>query len=288
MGSLGMKYLIFGINGMAGHMIAKYLMEQGHTVKGFARRECPFCETIIGDARKEEKVADILQAGRYDYVVNCIGILNKAVDRKLSDGIYLNSVFPHVLSELLRETSTKLIHISTDCVFEGTKGQYTEQDVPDAVSYYGKSKALGEINDEKNLTIRTSIVGPELKPDGIGLFHWFMMQSGEIYGYKKVIWSGITTLQLAKAIEMDIQYPQTGLYHLVNNQSISKKDLLLLFLKYCRKGDIIILNNTDYICNKSLLDTRKSYPFAIPSYEQMVKEMGEWIKAHPIMYRQYL
>lgn len=282
-----MNYLILGINGMAGHIIAQYLIEQGYNVKGFAREHSPVCDTIIGDARKEEDVIHALQSDAYDYVINCIGVLNRFVDANLSDGIYLNSVLPHFVAKQLVGTSTKLIHISTDCVFEGTKGKYTEDDIPDATSYYGRSKALGEVIDEKNLTIRTSIVGPELKQNGIGLFHWFMLQQDEVYGYQKVMWSGVTTLQLAKAIEQDSKTPQTGLYHLVNNQDISKHDLLVLFNQYCRTQRIEIGVNDTLESDKTLRNTRDDQPFTVPSYEEMVQEMGDWINAHSDFYKQY-
>jgi len=282
-----MNYLILGINGMAGHIIAQYLIEQGHNVKGFAREHSPVCDTIIGDARKEQEVIHALQSDAYDYVINCIGVLNRFVDANLSDGIYINSVLPHLVAKQLEGTSTKLIHVSTDCVFEGTKGKYTEDDAPDATSYYGRSKALGEVIDEKNLTIRTSIVGPELKQNGIGLFHWFMSQQDEIYGYQKVMWSGVTTLQLAKAIEQDSKTPQTGLYHLVNNQDISKHDLLVLFNQYCRTRRIEIGVNDTLESDKTLRNTRDEQPFTVPSYEEMVQEMADWIHAHSNFYKQY-
>ncbi len=282
-----MNYLILGINGMAGHIIAQYLIEQGHSVMGFAREHSPVCDTIIGDARKEQDVIHALQLDAYDYVINCIGVLNRFVDANLSDGIYLNSVLPHFVAKQLVGTNTKLIHISTDCVFEGSKGKYTEEDIPDATSYYGRSKALGEVIDEKNLTIRTSIVGPELKQNGIGLFHWFMSQQDEVYGYQKVMWSGVTTLQLAKAIEKDGKRPQTGLYHLVNNQDISKHDLLVLFNQYCRTQRIEIGVNDTLESDKTLRNTREDQPFTVPSYEEMVQEMGDWINAHSDFYKQY-
>ena len=280
-------FLIFGVNGMAGHMIAQYLTEQGHTVYGFARQEGSVCETMIGDATNKEDVRQALQVHAYDYVVNAIGVLNRFVDEHPADGIYLNSVLPHFLAEELADTKTKLIHISTDCVFEGTKGRYTEADRPDASSYYGRSKALGEVCDDKNLTIRTSIIGPELKANGIGLFHWFMMQKAEVFGYQRVIWSGVTTLQLAKVIAQECENPQTGLYHLVNNEFISKYNLLELFDRYCRQNHILIQEETSTISDKSLVNTRKEQPFQVPDYETMIREMGEWISAHPNLYQQY-
>lgn len=281
-------FLILGVNGMAGHIIAQYLKERGHSVYGFARQKSKICETFMGDARSKEDMGRALKAQKYDYVINCIGVLNKSVDAHLADGIYLNSVLPHFLAEELQNTDVKLIHISTDCVFEGTKGHYTEHDQPDATSYYGRSKALGEVVDSKNLTIRTSIVGPEIKNTGIGLFHWFMTQNTEVSGYERVMWSGVTTLQLAKAIEQELRQPQTGLYHLVNNEFISKHNLLVLFNRYCRKRQIDILLNTSMESDKTLINTMKSPIFAVPPYEQMIREMASWIQEHPALYGQYL
>lgn len=282
------RYFIFGINGMAGHVIAQYLKEKGYYVTGFARQESPICKTFAGDARNSADIENALRTARdYDVVVNCIGVLNKYVDEKLSDGIYLNCVLPHLLAEKLQGTKIKLIHISSDCVYEGTRGRYTEKDIPDATSYYGRTKALGEVIDNKNLTIRTSIVGPELKTNGIGLFHWFMNQEGSVEGYKKVIWTGVTTLQLAKAIEADTYSQQTGLYHLVNNEMISKYELLRLFNKYCRKNTIEIRENNTVISDKSVINTQETMTFPVPSYEEMIREMADWIKKHPELYGQY-
>lgn len=283
-----MKYLIMGVNGMAGHIIAQYLSEQGHEVFGFARSNSKICKTYIGDVTDKGTLEQAINAEEYDYVINAIGVLNKFVDQNLSDGIYINSVLPHLLVKYLQKKRTKLIHISTDCVFEGTKGQYTENDVPDATSYYGRSKTLGEVMDGKNLTIRTSIIGPELKSNGIGLFHWFMSQSNEVYGYERVMWSGVTTLQLAKIIACDAKTPRAGLYHLVNNQFISKYELLTLFNNYCRSHQIKIKGNTDLVSDKTLLHTQGDMVFEVPGYEEMVIEMAQWIKNHSKLYGQYL
>lgn len=282
-----MNYLILGVNGMAGHMIAQYLIEQGQEVRGFARSESGLCKTYVGDVTDKESLLHALHEEQYDYVINAVGVLNQFVDRNLPDGIYINSVLPHFLAKQLEDRKTKLIHISTDCVFEGTKGRYTEEDRPDATSYYGRSKALGEVVDEKNLTIRTSIIGPELKSNGIGLFHWFMSQEKEVNGYEKVLWSGVTTLQLAKAIFQDATTPQVGLYHLVNNEFISKYELLLLFNRYCRKYPMEIRPTSAVASDKTLLRTKGEEAFFVPGYEEMIKEMAEWMKNHPELYRQY-
>ncbi len=286
-----MKVIIFGVNGMAGHMAALYLAERGHQVTGFARRLQNLGEGIVcieGDALNQDSVRSVLEEGTYDAAVNCIGILNRAVDAKLSEGIYLNSVFPHFLAECAEDAGARVIHISTDCVFSGSKGQYTEKSTPDAESYYGRSKALGELTDDRNLTLRTSIVGPELKADGIGLFHWFMGQDGEIDGFTKAIWSGVTTLELAKSIEAAMRQNLTGLYHLVNNEEISKYDLLRLFNEYSNRNRTVIHAKDTFVNNKSLLDTRRELDHIVPSYRIMVQEQAEWMENHRDFYRCYL
>lgn len=281
------KFLILGSNGMVGHLTAQYLTEQGQAVTGFAKQQSPICNTITGNALNRQDIIRAVESDEFDYVVNCIGVLNQFVDENPADGIYLNSVLPHLLKQLLSGRKTKLIHISTDCVFEGTKGHYTEADLPDAVSYYGRTKVLGEICDEKNLTIRTSIVGPELKENGIGLFHWFMKQNGSVNGFAKVIWSGVTTLQLAKTILEDTKVNRAGLYHLVNNEVIDKYHLLMLFNQYCRKQKIEIHKSTGLASDKSLVNTQRENVFPVPSYEVMVREMSEWIAQHGSIYQQY-
>ena len=146
---------------------------------------------------------------------------------------------------------------------------------------------MGEVIDCQNLTIRTSIVGPELKNRGIGLFHWFMNQTGDVDGYNNVIWSGVTTLQLAKTIEADITVQETGLYHLVNNQTINKHDLLKLFNSICRSHPVEIRENFSVVNDRSILNTYNEPVFWVPGYEQMVLEMADWIKKHHELYQQY-
>lgn len=281
-----MRYLILGINGMAGHVIGTYLIEKGHDIIGLAKQESKICDTIICDVRDREKFKKALESCSYDVIINCIGVLNKFVDMNLADGIYVNSYLPHYTAQLIANKNVKLIHISTDCVFEGTKGAYKESDIPDSTSYYGRSKALGEVIDDKNLTLRTSIIGPEIKRNGIGLYDWFMKQNGQVSGYTRAIWSGVTTIQLAHAIEQDILLNQKGLYHLSNNENISKYNLLKLMNEYCRNDKLLINKYDDFVNDKSIVNTN-SVKYDVPSYEQMLKEMGEWIREHKELYPMY-
>lgn len=281
-----MKILVLGVLGMAGHVMAAIMQEAGHEVVGLARRSSPFCETIVVDACNPEQVKRILTIGRYDIVINCIGVLNKKVDEDIASGIYLNSVFPHLLEQYTANSKTRVIHISTDCVFSGNIGEYREDSFRDADSFYGRSKALGELNNEKDLTIRTSIIGPELLPGGIGLFHWFMNQNIAIEGYTKALWTGVTTIELAKAVLSVLEKKLCGLVHLVNGEVISKYHLLMLLNKM--REFPIKINPEDRIkINKSLVCTRKDVVHKLPSYEEMVHEMENWIRVHSYMYPQY-
>ena len=169
-----MKFLVLGCNGMAGHTISLYLKEQGHDVFGFDRRESKYINNATGDARDIDFVRNLIVDGKYDTVINCIGILNQFAEENMALASFLNSYFPHFLAEVTDGTDTQVIHMSTDCVFSGKRGEYTEDDFRDGETFYDRSKALGELEDGKNITLRNSIVGPDINPNGIGLMNWFM------------------------------------------------------------------------------------------------------------------
>ena len=173
-----------------------------------------------GNAMDAGFVRELIGVGRYDVVINCIGILNQFAEEKKATAAYLNAFFPHQLAEITDGTDTQVIHMSTDCVFSGERGSYTETDLKDGTTFYDRSKALGELEDEKNITLRNSIVGPDLNPKGIGLLNWFMQQKGEVHGFTKAMWTGQTTLQLAKTMEAAAKEKAHGLYNTVPDTSI--------------------------------------------------------------------
>ncbi|MGL5099262.1 MAG: dTDP-4-dehydrorhamnose reductase family protein, partial [Fusobacteriaceae bacterium] len=219
------KVLIIGSKGMAGHIIKEYLIEKKYDVYSTFRnknREIISSKEFDLDVFDKEKLNEILEKVKPDFVINCVGILNKDAEENPDVAIYVNGYFPHYLDRLSQKHNYKLIHITTDCVFSGKKGGYTEDDFRDADSYYGRSKAIGEVNNSRTLTFRTSIIGPDINKNGIGLFHWFMNQQGTVTGYSKVYWTGVTTLELAKAIEKSFDTDVVGLNHLVNNEKIDK------------------------------------------------------------------
>lgn len=282
-----MRFLICGCNGMAGHTISLYLKEQGHYVFGFDRRKSDLIDSVAGDACDKEFVNDLVLSGNYDTVINCIGILNQAAEDNKALATYLNSYFPHLLAEITKDTNIQVIHMSTDCVFSGKRGEYTEDDFQDGTTFYDRSKALGELNDDKNITLRNSIVGPDINPNGIGLLNWFLKQEGPINGYTKAMWTGQTTLQLAKTMEQAAIRRAHGLYNTVPDKSISKYDLLKLFNKYLRNDSIVINPVEGVNADKSLKRTKFEFDYLVPDYETMVKEMAEWIKNHKDLYPHY-
>lgn len=282
-----MKFFVLGCNGMAGHTIALYLKEKGHDVYGFDKSKSQYIESVAGDARDVDTLKKIIIKGEYDCVINCIGILNQFAEQNKSLASFLNSYLPHFLADVTLEMDTRIIHMSTDCVFSGKRGEYTESDFRDGETFYDRSKALGELEDKKNITLRNSIVGPDINPQGIGLLNWFMQQEGEINGFTKAMWTGQTTLQLAKTMEVAARERVGGLYNMVPDHAISKYDLLSLFNHFLR-GDSLKINPVEGIkADKSLKRTRYEFDYLIPDYGVMIKELAEWIKDHKKMYPHY-
>ncbi|QGQ48273.1 SDR family oxidoreductase [Metabacillus sediminilitoris] len=282
-----MRFLILGATGMAGHVIAIYLKEQGHEVTALTRRPFPYCENIIADITNLPIVSETINNGKYDAVINCIGILNEFAEENKHQAVFLNSYLPHYLSYQTRESKTKIIHMSTDCVFSGKSGNYNENSIRDGETFYDRSKALGELENEKDLTFRNSIIGPDINEYGIGLFNWFMEQNGEINGFTKAIWTGVTTLTLAKAMEKAMENNLAGLYNLVNNDSITKYELLKLFNKYFKDNKLTINKSDKVSLDKSLINSRNDFDFVVPSYEEMIMEMKEWVVSHKELYPHY-
>ncbi|TBO43305.1 dTDP-4-dehydrorhamnose reductase family protein [Pedobacter kyonggii] len=281
------RILVFGAAGMAGHVIYTVLKEKsGVEVFGTIHRkgfdELKRVLDIYDSAKVEEVISDL----KPDVVINCIGVLIREAKSNPANAIYANSYYPHFLARICKQHNCKLIHISTDCVFSGKNGDYTETSVKDAIDVYGISKGLGEVVDETNLTIRTSIIGPELSDSGEGLFDWFMKQNGVVHGYKSAIWSGITTLELAKFILWVLERELTGLIHLTNNMPINKFDLLSLFNNVYNKN-IQVSDQKDYQVDKSFRNTNMAIDYVVPSYEEMLFAQKEFMNEHQSYYTQY-
>lgn len=278
------KILLFGATGMAGHVAYYYLFGTGrYEIVNAVYRTKLTSDSIVVDVRNSNAVRQLVYEIRPDIILNCIGVLIRGSQEHPDNAILVNAWFPHFLVKISDEIGAKLIHISTDCVFSGKKGQYTEEDYRDADDVYGRSKALGEIINNKDLTIRTSIIGPELKMEGEGLFHWFMHQKGEVNGYKTSIWGGVTTLELAKAIVVAIEENLTGLVHLSNGIGITKYDLLCLFRDVWKCYDVRILPYDGNGMDKSIALSSK-FSYVVPGYEKMLQDQYEWMKVNSNLY----
>lgn len=287
-----MKFFICGCNGMAGHTISLYLQEQGHDVYGFDLQESKLIKSFAGNAFDTETIARVIKEGKYDTVINCIGVLNQFAENNHALAAFLNSYFPHFLAKTTEGTDTQVIHMTTDCVFSGKKGSYAEHDLRDGESFYDRSKALGELDDDKNLSLRNSIVGADINPKGIGLLNWFMnnttCEHPIVNGYTKAMWTGQCTYQLAKTMEAAAKERAHGLVNAVPDTDISKYELLKLFNKYLRGGRVQINPVEGVNADKSLKRTNWDFNYHIPDYEQMVAEMAEWIFNHRELYPHYI
>lgn len=283
------KVLILGAGGMAGHMLYYYFTSLKKYQLFTICHTMPLNEnSFILDIYNTEKITKILVDTKPDIIVNCIGVLIKGSQKSIKDAVYINAYYPHLLSGIISKNlqSSKLIHISTDCVFSGEKGNYTFDDKKDALDVYGMTKNLGEVINERDLTIRTSIVGPELKKNGEGLFHWLFSNrtAQELNGYTKSVWSGVTTLELAKAIDFAITADLHDLHQLSNNTQITKYELLKLIASQFNLP-VEIKPVDGIISDKSIISSISGYN--VPSYFEMLNDLHNFMSKNKKLYTQY-
>lgn len=282
-----MRVLVLGSSGMAGHMICLVLESLGYDVTGFARKDNGLIKTVTGDALQTEHLDKVISDGKYDAVINCIGILNSDAEHQKDIAVFLNSYLPHHLCSVCENLNTRVVHLSTDCVFSGKTGSYTETDFPDGGTFYDRTKALGEIIDRRNLTLRTSIIGPDIDPNGIGLFNWFMKQSGTIKGYTGSLWNGITTLELAKVIDTCLNQGITGIVQPTAAEVVSKFKLLDLIKDEFQINDISIEPVEGIVQDKSLIRSEVEELGPSKGYCSMLGELREFMRGNSKMYPHY-
>ncbi|QGG55548.1 dTDP-4-dehydrorhamnose reductase family protein [Paenibacillus sp. B01] len=271
-----MRLLVLGGGGMAGSMMVDYFrgrdgFELSWTTRGGGDGSLPL------DASDLEAVRRTVAAVRPELIVNCIGKLNADAEAHPLEAYAVNGLLPHWLAFAAGEIGARLIHISSDCVFLGDRGGYTELDRPDGISVYARSKALGEVNDPRHLTIRTSIIGPDASPKGIGLLRWFLAQTGEVSGYSRVYWNGVTTLELAKAVEHAAAHPEIGgLVHLLAAAPASKLEMLEWFKEAYGRDDVAIVPAAEPEIDRTLSAVRTDWIYRAPSIPDMVRELAAW------------
>lgn len=280
------KILILGGTGMLGHVLLTRLsLRQDLDVYATARNSMHFEKWFSSELMKKIRTdvdADnfdtVIRALSYiqpDVVINCIGLIKQLpiADDPLS-AITINSLLPHRIALACNADSMRMIHISTDCVFDGMKGNYKENDPSDAKDLYGRSKFLGEVAYPHCITLRTSIIGHELKGK-LGLIEWFLAQQERVRGFKKAIYSGFPTVELARIIcDYVIPNPQLkGVYH-VSSAPVSKYELLMLVAAQYGKA-IEIEPYDDFVQDRSLDSTlfRQTTGYHPPSWEELVERM---------------
>jgi dTDP-4-dehydrorhamnose reductase len=287
-----MKVLVFGASGMLGHQLCKALSNRvetwgtvhenakGYTQYGFLPEERLISQV---DALDLDKIANVLDEIQPDCVINAIGLVKQRDEAKQAiPSIQINALFPHQLASLCRKMDARLVHISTDCVFSGLRGGYSEADVPDPMDLYGRTKLLGELNFPGCLTLRTSIIGWEICGNS-SLLEWFARQRGRsIKGYKKAIFSGFSSSVLANLIGdlVETRPDLQGLYQ-VASQPISKYELLLRLRDTLGWEDIRINADSQFLCDRSLKGTRfeAATGWQSPTWDEMINQLAEdWLQ----------
>ncbi len=282
-----MRVLILGVSGLIGHKLFQTLIETCDVFATLHKSKSeygylPFFsdKNIIEkiDVSDFEVLKGVLFAVNPDVVLNCVGITKRKINSdNLLDVLLVNSVFPHKLANWAKENKKRVIHFSTDCVFDGKTGNYNETSLTTAEDIYGRSKALGEINYNHTLTIRSSFIGQELF-DKTELLEWFLLQEGKtIKGFKKVLYSGVSTLFMANVVKnLILNFPNlSGLYQLAPENPISKYDLLCI-AKEAYKADVTINSDEQYIHLPTLDGSklRNEINLKVPSWKKMLSELA--------------
>lgn len=283
-----MKILVLGVSGMLGNAVFRYCSEDSqHEVIGSARSDSVrrnFSEAlgqriVTGtDVDNQDSLALLFAKVKPDVVINCVGLIKQMADANDPlQAIPINSLLPHRLARLCDIAGARLIHVSTDCVFSGSKGNYLESDASDAKDLYGRSKFMGEVDYPHCITLRTSIIGHELN-SAKSLVGWFLAQQGSVKGYTKAIFSGLPTIELAHVIR-DVVLPQPalrGLYH-VAAEPINKFDLLTLVAQSYRK-EIEIVADEQLVIDRSLNAQRfrAATGYVAPAWPELIQKMANF------------
>ena len=280
-----MKILILGGHGMLGHKLVQVLSERFEVYTTIRSKKKYYSESPVFQkvyflentfVESFDSIINAIKTVKPQFIINCIGVIKqRSAAKDPITSITINSLFPNRLLQLCQAANIQLIHISTDCVFSGRKGNYLEADIPDAEDLYGRTKLLGEPNAPGCLTIRTSIIGRELESSH-GLIEWFLSQEKQkIKGYKKAIFSGFTTIALAEILSKVVtDFPQlSGLYH-VSSAPISKYNLLSL-VKQIYGLNIEIDADETIKCDRSLNSEkfRQATGILIPEWSTLVEQM---------------
>ncbi len=281
-----MRVLILGGDGMLGHRLFEHLREN-HEVRVTLRRELAAYERygLFGpknsyagaEARDASRLLEVVADFRPEAVVNAIGIVKqRPAAEEVIPSLEINALLPHRLAVLCRAVGARLVHMSTDCVFSGRRGNYTEKDVSDAEDLYGKTKFLGEVHDPGCVTLRTSIIGLELSRKS-GLIEWFLAQRGEIRGFTRAVYTGLTTAEMSRIIErVLVEHPNLSGVWQVASEPINKHDLLVKFSKVLGRQDVSVKPDDSVQIDRSLSGVafEKATDYHSPGWDEMLTELG--------------
>ncbi|MBR6055414.1 MAG: sugar nucleotide-binding protein [Bacteroidales bacterium] len=281
-----MRVFVIGCNGLIGHVIALYFKERGHVVSGYDPELADFVPQYRGSYYSGSQIEAAIKEFKPDAIINCTAVVNQTAEDNKAEAAYINTYFPHLLEGLTAQTGIVVVHRSTDCIFSGAKGQYVLEDTPDATSFYARTKAVGELDNNKDITIRVSLIGPALKDDDGSLLNWYLKQQGSVNGYMNAIWTGLTTLEYAKTVENLLNQNAHGVFQAAPDSPVSKFQLISLFEKYFPAGRSIVPVNNKRV-DKSLVPFWGNYHIKIKDYEPQIIEMKEWIESHPDLYPAY-
>lgn len=279
-----MKVFVLGASGMLGSAMIRELSRDSHLqVWGSLRSDADkaaFSPQIAGhlisgvDVLNKERLTELFKRVAPQVVINCIGLVKQVKESEDEQkAMAMNAVLPHQLAKICEQYGARLIHFSTDCVFSGDRGGYRETDLPDAQDLYGRSKLLGEVAQGNVLTLRTSIIGHELRGNQ-GLLEWFLSQESTCKGFTKAIFSGLPTPVLASLVHQILDKPDlTGIYH-VSSEPISKYNLLKAIATQYGK-EIEIVPSEELVIDRSLDSERfsKQTGWVAPSWDAMIKTM---------------
>jgi dTDP-4-dehydrorhamnose reductase len=283
-----LNILVLGASGMLGNAVLRFFgASPGYSTVGAIRSSSsmhPLPKDLhtqlvcVRDVDNANSMLELFGRVRPDVVVNCIGLVKQLMTTDdVPAAVSINSLLPHLLVRLCRVARARLIHVSTDCVFAGTKGMYREHDVADARDLYGISKLLGEVDDNGVVTLRTSIIGPELA-SAHGLVSWFLAQHGRVKGFTRAIFSGLPTVELARVMrDFVIPNPQLRGVHHVSAEPISKFDLLTHIARvYGLSVDIV--PDAEVIIDRSLDSTsfRALTGYVPPAWPELVRYMHQF------------
>jgi dTDP-4-dehydrorhamnose reductase len=290
------KILVLGASGMLGHTVSNVLKFENLSVTDGVRAsktQMSSNSEVIFNATNPYSMQEKYDLAKFDFVINCSGMIKQKTNEnnpdEIDEAIKVNSLFPIALSDMASTYGFKVIQIATDCVYDGSEGQYTENSLHNATDVYGKTKSLGEVRSKNVMNIRTSIVGIE-NMSSHSLLSWFLSQKekAKIEGYINHLWNGVTTYHFSKVLAGIINNSEfeAGTFHLVPEETTSKYQLLSYFSRDFNRQDVEIIETINYVTINRTLSTLypalnirlwRSAGYTEPqSISSMVREYSEW------------